>query len=313
MQTLKNGTIWKDTKGNEIHAHGGHMLFHDGYYYWYGEDRRDNIYVSVYRSKDLVNWEFRNHILTTESKTERYRVWTDTGLTHIDTDNNIKKINIERPKVLYNKLTNKFVMWMHYENGINYAEARCAIATCDTPDGDFVYHGSFQPYGNISRDCTLFQDDDGMAYFVSSARNNADLNVYSLTDDYMNIEDMVKILYQGESREAPAFFKKDGKYYLVSSGCTGWRPNQGKVGYSDKMDGRWSLNCNFGDETTFQSQPAFILPVEKDGKTEYYYWADRWGGSEDNYFTSSYVVLKIQFKADGTPFIEYSEDFYGIE
>ena len=33
---MKNGVKLYDTDGNEIHAHGGHMLFHDGYYYWYG-------------------------------------------------------------------------------------------------------------------------------------------------------------------------------------------------------------------------------------------------------------------------------------
>lgn len=37
---LKNGTVWKDTDGNPIHAHGGYMIYHEGYYYWYGEDRR---------------------------------------------------------------------------------------------------------------------------------------------------------------------------------------------------------------------------------------------------------------------------------
>ena len=30
-----------------IHAHGGHILSYGGFYYWYGEDRRDDIYVSV--------------------------------------------------------------------------------------------------------------------------------------------------------------------------------------------------------------------------------------------------------------------------
>ena len=94
IQTLKNGTIWKTIDGQEIHAHGGHIIYFDGYYYWNGEDRRDNIYVSCYRSKDLLNWEFRNHVLTTESKTECYRVETDTELTYIDTDNTVKKINV---------------------------------------------------------------------------------------------------------------------------------------------------------------------------------------------------------------------------
>ena len=74
------------------------------------------------------------------------------------------------------------------------------------------------------------------------------------------------------------------------------------------MDGRWSLIYPFGDETTYQSQMAFVLPVEENGKTEYYYFGDRWGGSGDAYYESTYVVLRIQFDENGAPFIEYSED-----
>ena len=131
---LKNGIVWKDTQGNPIHAHGGYMIFHEGYYYWYGEDRRDNFYVSCYRSQNLTDWEFRNHILTTNSKMEGYRVRTTLKLINEDG----KKVNLERPKVLYNKKTNKFVMWAHFENGKNYLDAAVAIATCDTPDGDLL-------------------------------------------------------------------------------------------------------------------------------------------------------------------------------
>ena len=53
------GQEWLDTDGRPIHAHGGWMLDHGGYTYWYGEDRRDNHYVAVYRSADRKNWEFR--------------------------------------------------------------------------------------------------------------------------------------------------------------------------------------------------------------------------------------------------------------
>jgi hypothetical protein len=73
-------------------------------------------------------------------------------------------------------------------------------------------------------------------------------------------------------------------------------------------EGRWSLLKNFGDATTFGSQPAFVLPVEKDGRTRYYYFADRWGLCSEDYFTSTYVVLEIQFDADGMPCIEYTEE-----
>lgn len=233
MGVLTNGILWKDTEGAPIHAHGGYIIFHEGYYYWYGEDRREDWYVSCYQSTNLVDWEFRNHIITTMSETSEYRVRTVIQLRNADG----RKVNLERPKVLYNEKTNKFVLWVHFENGKDYKDAAVGIATCDTPDGDFIYHGHFNPFGYMSRDCTLFKDDDGTAYFISAARDNADLHVYRLTDDYMNVDKLVHKLWQGEYREAPAVVKIGGKYYMLSSFYTGWAPNQGKYAVADSMEG----------------------------------------------------------------------------
>ena len=30
------------------------------------------------------------------------------------------------------------MMWAHYENGVNYLDARICIASCDTPEGDLL-------------------------------------------------------------------------------------------------------------------------------------------------------------------------------
>ncbi|MGI6200247.1 MAG: family 43 glycosylhydrolase [Christensenellales bacterium] len=289
MTDWENGGLWRDTSGELIHAHGGHMLFHEGWYYWYGEDRRENGYASVYRSKDLTGWEFRNHILRTDSPTAPVRQRTCLQLTRPDGG----KVNLERPKVLYNALLGKFVLWAHYENGLDYLAAGCAVATCDTPDGDFVYHGWFNPYGYMSRDCTLFQDEDGTAYFISAARDNADMHVYRLSADYLNIDALVARLWPGEYREAPAVFRKDGLYYMLSSYCTGWAPNQGRYASAPSMAGPWTMLENFGDATTYDTQPAFILPLGED----FVYVADRWDGQD--YFNSRYVFLPIQVEAPG--------------
>ena len=297
MHTLKNGEPWLDTDGNVIHAHGGHMLFRDGWYYWYGENRIGDNYVSCYRSKDLHSFEFRGNIITTSTPTAPIRVKTDLRL-GIDGH----KVNLERPKVLYCEYTKKFVLWAHFENGTDYKDARCAIATSDYPDRDFTYHGSFNPFGDMARDCTLFLDDDGRAYFIAASRDNADLHIWRLTKDFLNTERLVNVLWQGEYREAPALFKKDGKYYMLSSYCTGWAPNQGKWSSADSIDGEWELLQNFGDETTFRSQPAFVLP--KDGG--YIYFGDRWGG-KGHYNDSTYIVLDIKFRGDGSPYIVYSD------
>lgn len=304
MSVLKNGELWKDREGNPIHAHGGYIISYGGYYYWYGEDRRENYYISCYRSKNLADWEFCNHILTTESRTESYRVRTRIQLQNEDGG----KVNLERPKVLYNEKMKKFVLWVHFENGKDYRDAAVGIATCDTPDGDFLYHGHFNPYGYMSRDCTLFQDDDGRAYFISAARDNADLHVYRLTDDYMNVECLVHKLWQGEYREAPAVIKFRKKYYMISSFCTGWAPNQGKYAAADSVEGSWSTLKEIGDETTYGSQAAFLLNVN--GHILYY--GDRWGGKGEKYFTSGYVIYPLA-EEDGKLVMRYCDNIHPEE
>lgn len=292
--TIVNGEIMKDTDGNVLHAHGGCMLFFEGKWYWYGENRCGRNYVSCYSSDDLVNWKFENNVLTMDSPAQVTRVKSDLRLA---TDDG-KRINIERPKVVYNEKTGKFVMWMHYENGIDYSQAAAAVAECDSPAGDFVYHGSFRPYGEMSRDCTLFQNE-GKTYFLSASRGNADMHVYRLQEDYLNVEKMTGSLWQGESREAPALVNRDGKIYFFSSYCTGWDPNQCKyaVRNADEFEDGFGLLKEIGDETTYRSQPAFIIKIEGSKKTSYIYAGDRWNGQD--YFDSRYVWFPIEFDEEG--------------
>lgn len=80
---------------------------------------------------------------------------------------------------------------------------------------------------------------------------------------------------------------------MLTSFCTGWDPNQGKVAVAETMDGPWGMLRNFGDETTYHTQPSFVL---KRSEQEYLYFADRWNGAD--YFQSSYVVLPIEWEGD---------------
>ena len=296
---LYNGKPYFDENGEVLHAHGGWILPYDGMYYWYGEDRRENFYVSCYRSRDLHTWTRCEPILT-----------TDTPCAHTDGHFDLRlrtddggKVNIERPKMLYNPKTKRFVLWAHWENGRDYHDARCCVASSEFPDHGFVYHGSMNPYGHMSRDCTVFTDLSGDTYFISAARDNADLHIYRLTEDFLNVDEHVRTLFQHEFREAPALFMHDGKYYMLSSYCTGWAPNQAKWSVSDSVTGRWSPLRNIADETTYRSQSAFVLTV--DGVS--YYVGDRWGGGGDAYFTSTYVVLPIRFDENGCPTMDWAD------
>ena len=273
---FKNGTLWNDIDGNPIHAHGGWMLSYGGYFYWYGEDRRENYYVSCYRSKDLRNWEFRNHILTTESKMEPYRVRTKLQLIS-ETGG---KVNLERPKVLYNKKMEKFVLWVHFENGKDYTDAAIGIAECDTPDGDFVYHGHFNPYGYMSRDCTLFQEEDGTAYFISAARDNADLHVYRLSEDYLNVEKTRPPSMAGRIPRGTVSHQKRRKILHDHLLLHRLGAEPGKIRRSRQYGRRLGhVEKKLATKTTYQSQAAFLLNLNG----QLLYIGDRWNDGKITY------------------------------
>lgn len=290
LVSFRNGDLLFDTTGKVINAHGGGILKKGDVYYWIGENRRNRVLISCYKSTNLRDWTFVSDLLTRESDPE------------------LIKANLERPKVVYNPLTRKYVMWMHYENYNDYSLARAAIAVSDDIEKPFTYLRSFRPLGHMSRDCTLYKDEDGKAYFISAARENYDLHMYQLNADFTDIDHLVNILWPGGHREAPAIFKNKGVYFLMTSGCTGWDPNQGKYAWSSKISGPWSELKEIGNSTTYNTQSTYILPyLTQKGEERILYIGDRWNGQK--YFDSRYVFLPMQVKNDSTLELKWEENF----
>ena len=294
-QTIANGTQFTDTSGAAVHAHGGGVIKVGSYYYWFGEHRNaDNTfqYVDAYRSTDLKNWEFRNHVLSQSSASE------------------LASANIERPKVMYNASTGKFVMWMHKENGSDYSEARAAVAVSSTVDGNYTYQGSFRPLGDsMSRDITVFVDTDGTGYMASAANENYDLHIYKLTADYTGIASLTANPWPGGHREAPALFKRGGVYFMLTSAATGWNANQQQYATATSLAGPWSAMTNVGDSTAFNSQTAYVLPVQGTSGTSYLYMGDRWGNSFGGTVNDSrYVWLPLTFPSSTSLSMSWSPE-----
>lgn len=310
---IQNGGFWPATNTPEIiQAHAGSISKFGDRYYWYGEDKRHNgaslRAVSIYVSKDLVHWDFQNNALTTASAPEL-------------SDSHPVGAKIERPKVLHNEQTGKFVLWGHKEPRDNYNEARVCVAVNTKADGAFTYLGSFRPdpviggtgdndpnTGDESRDFTVFKDEDGTAYLISSTRGNLDLAIYRLTADYLNVEERVATLYAGQRREAPAVVKKDGIYYLFTSGQSGWAPNQGRYATATSMAGPWTSTPlpTFGDNWSFYTQPAFIMTVPGTQTTTYLYVGDRWHPTRLG--ASEYVWLPLELDHGGVS-MKYVPEF----
>ncbi|MCP2246626.1 RICIN domain-containing protein [Lentzea aerocolonigenes] len=284
---ITNATQFTDTTGAVVHAHGGGVLKVGAYYYWLGENRNpDNTFkaVSVYRSTDLKTWEFRANALTQSSAAE------------------LQTANIERPKVIYNPATRKFVMWMHKENGKDYNEARAAVAVSDTIDGNYTWLGSFRPpSGTTSRDQTLFVDDDGTAYQITATADNADLSIFRLNADFTGYASLLANPWPGQFREAPALFKRNGVYFMLTSGTSGWNPNQQRYATATSLAGPWTAMADIGNATTYGSQTAFVLPVQGTSGTSYLYLGDRWGNSIGGTVNDSrYVWLPLVFPSNST-------------
>ena len=133
------------------------------------------------------------------------------------------------------------------------------------------------------RDQTVFVDDDGRAYHIFSSEENATLHISLLTDDYLKPSGRYTRNFINKSREAPAVFKHDGKYYMISSGCTGWDPNQAEIAVADSMMGEWKVignPCTGKDaDKTFYGQSTYVQPVIGK-KNVYIAMFDRWNKTD---------------------------------
>lgn len=346
---IRPGEIWPDNNGNHINAHGGGLMYYDGTYYWFGENKGERssaalVGVMCYSSKDLKNWKNEGVALPVSE----------------DPESEITKgCVLERPKVIYNEKTKKFVMWFHLElKGKGYSAARSGVAVSDNPTGPYTYirSGRVNPGilpcdmtdadkavmdtlnpqyyekwwtdswtdavkkglilkrdlegGQMARDMQLFVDDDGKAYHIYASEENLTLNIAELSDDYQSHSGKyVRVAPVGHN-EAPAIFKRNGKYWMITSGCTGWDPNEARMFSADNIFGPWTQHPNPcvgpNKDLTFGGQSTYILKVQ--GLDDaYIFMADIWRPKHP--IDARYIWLPIQFKEDGTPVVEWMDSW----
>ena len=164
--------------------------------------------------------------------------------------------------------------------------------------------------GQMSRDMTLYIDDDGTAYQIYASEENLTLQIAELAPDYLGYTGKYKRIQPAGHNEAPALFKKDGKYYMITSGCTGWDPNAARLLTADSLMGEWTLHPNpcIGNDAdlTFHSQSTYILPIEGK-KNAFIFMADRW--KPEKHTEGTYIWLPIQFDAQGMPYLEWKDNW----
>jgi beta-glucanase (GH16 family) len=348
---FRSGELWPDDQGVHINAHGGGILYHNDTYYWFGEHKAEDtnaalVGVTCYSSKDLSWWKNEGVALSVVKD---------------DTTSVIREgCTIERPKVIFNKKTGKFVMYFHLElKGKGYSAAQTGIAVSDNVTGPYRFLKSLRPnagiwpvnmtkeqrtssviasdikdrnspawdeaikeglfvrrdfkVGQMSRDMTLYVDDDEKAYHIYASEENKTLHISELTDDYLNYTGKYYRVAPAGWNEAPALFKKDGRYFMITSGCTGWRPNAARLHTADKITGPWTEHSNpcvgKDSDLTFNGQSTYILPVQHipsfggdKGDVAFIFMADRWMPKHP--IDGRYIWLPIVFE-NGLPVLKW--------
>ncbi len=343
-QSFTPGELWYDNNQVHINAHSAGILYDNGIYYWFGEHKIEGeagnlaqVGVHCYSSKDLYNWTDEGIALA---------VMPEGSGSDIE-----KGCILERPKVIRNAKTGKYVMWFHLETkNMGYKAARSGVAVSDQVTGPYQFLHSERPDaghwpinvepvhqsgiipsagqdygggglpahpdtlnlvgrdyegGQMARDMTLFVDDDGTAYHIFASEENSTLHISRLSDDYLTHAGEYGRFFVNRFMEAPALFKRNGKYYLIASGCTGWNPNAARSAVAESIFGPWTELGNpcRGDqsELTFNGQSTYVLQVN--GKPDcYIFMADRW--TPQNAIDGRYLWLPIRFEQD-KPVIEW--------
>jgi beta-xylosidase len=197
------------------------------------------------------------------------------------------------------------------------ADEQAHVNGLDLPGGPLPYYPKQLLFrsdfagGQMARDMTLFVDDDGSAYHIYASEGNGTLHISRLSDDYLKPAGKFVRVLPGRFNEAPALMKWRGKYFLISSDCTGWAANPARVCVAENIFGPWEELGNpcLGPgeliANTFNSQSTFILPVQ--GRRDaFIFMADRW--RPQNAIDGRYVWLPIEFR-HGVPMIAWHDEW----
>lgn len=265
---IQSGVPWFDTDGRVINCHGTGIVQVGSTYYLVGEKRDNNgfgimgdletkfIGLSLYSSEDLVNWK---HLADPLLPIEKSEIGPD--------------CIVERPKLLYNKTNNEFVMYMHTW----HKAGNVAIATSSSVEGPYTYRGLLKfENGNPVKggDLGVFQDTDGSAYLLET--DNA---IYQLSADFKSaLSKALPRPLKMSNTEAPAMFKVKDTYYFLTSRMTWWHHNDNHYATASSIRGPWtdrSIFCPEGSKT-WNSQTTSVLTVGGGPGITSIYMGDRW-------------------------------------
>lgn len=268
------GQPWMDTNGKRIQAHGACVYYENGVYYWIGENKEftdgknKKIWtwgIRMYASQDLYNWEDQGLIVEPDVKNKN-------SVLH-------PSRKMDRPHVLYNAKTKKYVLWLKYfDKNCHYT-----VLTADALKGPYtIVNETLRPYGRKAGDFDLAVDDTTGQGYLYCELDHTDVIAAKLNDSYTDVVGEPSVIYERYqpplSREGVTHMVRNGKHYIVTSGMMGYIPNPSEVAVSDDWMTGYQVqgNPHVNDDSmaSFNSQISGIFKVA--GMEQYIAIADRW-------------------------------------
>lgn len=275
QDAIHPGQVWLDTEGKPIQAHGGAVIYEDGLYYWYGENKEytdgmNGIWtwgIRMYSSKDLYNWNDLGLIITPNLE---------------DPDSSIFPTKrLDRPHILKCSKTGKYVCWTK----LSGEEAAFDIFEADSLMGPYQmvkerFRPQNQPVGDFD---LILSKESGKAFLYYNVHSNPEAIVgMELEDDFLSTKNVLSRQYDGVkppfTREAPCLFEANEKKYMLTSGMSGYIPNRSDLAVAKDWDNEFQSigNPHVDDPSnaSFNSQISKVFRVQ--GTNLHIAMADRW-------------------------------------
>lgn len=242
-------------------CHGGSIIFIENTYYWYGENKEKtetekgiwHWRVRCYASKDLYNWEDKGLIIPPKVDDIKSSLQPTACM--------------DRPHILYNAKIKKYVAWLKIMNKDETQSETILIADSFLGPYEIIKEG-LRPLNMSAGDFDLVVAPDGKAYYfferVHSETICADLN-----DEYTDVTGYYSTHfprpYPPYVREATAYFTRNHKHYLITSGTTSYLPNQSEVAITKGWRGPYTILDNPHPDdhcsTSYHSQISSVFKV----------------------------------------------------
>jgi chitobiase/beta-hexosaminidase-like protein len=313
---IKPGDTWYDTAGRIGNFNDGEVKKFNGVYYKYGswaekgngcvtlvstyEDLCSNDGTVIYKSTDLLNWNYAN-IVTTPSS------WSFQIRAH----------------VLFNASTSKYVLWAESYNIPSGVANRASVFTSDTPDGVggtgwTLVTQTLNPDGFGYFDSNLFLDHDGVTAYVIYAGGAGNFYISKLSSDYLSTVNgstgacgaTCLVVNAGAGREGMLLFWRLGTYFIVSSVSNyynsaltfdvEYQTNTGTspLSTSPAWSGLTAFYASDPVGTVDNGQPTSVLNL---GGDNWLYQSDHWNNTDLQSSTRVWYMLNFPTSTSVAP------------